>query len=112
MDEYEKEKKKLKAEKAEAHKKADAEDDNDEHDTENDATKKGKYKVKEEEITDPETGEKKKVTTYTGPRGGKFYYPDGKPKTPENKVYVHESVDITSMKYKKLKNYLLESLNK
>ena len=44
--------------------------------------------VKDEEITDPETGKKIKVKTHTGPRGGKFYYPDGKPKTPENKVYV------------------------
>lgn len=50
--------------------------------------KKSKYKEKEEEVTDPETGKKIKVTTYTGPRGGKFYYPDGKPKKPENKVYV------------------------
>jgi hypothetical protein len=42
-----------------------------------------------------------KVKTYTGPRGGKFYYPDGKPKTPENKVYV-ESLS--------LRDYLLECL--
>ena len=52
--------------------------------------------VKDEEIEvkDPKTGEKKKmkVKTYTGPQGGKFYYPDGKPKTPENKVYVQESL--------------------
>ena len=83
MADYEKAKKKLKAEK---HKELDAIDDSDEHDTENDATKKGKYEVKEEEVTDPETGKKIKVKTYKGPRGGKFYYPDSKPKTPENKV--------------------------
>ena len=53
-----------------------------------DEEKKSKYVEKEEEITDPETGKKIKVKTYTGPRGGKFYYPDGKPKTPENKIYV------------------------
>ena len=57
--------------------------------------------LKQEVIKDPKTGEKKKVTTHTGPRGGKFYYPDGKPKNPENKVYVHES----------LKNYLINKLN-
>lgn len=48
--------------------------------------------VKDEEITDPETGEKKKVKTHTGPRGGKFYYPEGKPHHPENRVYVKESL--------------------
>ena len=91
MAEYEKEKKKLKAEK---HKAMDDIDDKDEH-TDDDETKKGKYVVKDEEVTDPKTGEKIKVKTYTGPRGGKFYYPDGAPKKPENKVYVHESnVDI------------------
>ena len=57
--------------------------------------------LKQEEVKDPKTGEKKKGTTHTGPRGGKFYYPDGKPKTPENKVYVQES----------LKNYLINKLN-
>ena len=78
----------------------DAVDDNDEHDTEKDETKKGKYKVQDEEIEDPKTGKKIKVKTYTGPRGGKFYYPEGSPKTPENKVYV-ESISIL--------DYLLES---
>lgn len=73
--------------------KSDAVDDNDEHDTEKDETKKGKYKVKDEEIEDPKTGKKIKVKTYTGPRGGKFYYPEGSPKTPENKVYV-ESISV------------------
>ena len=82
-------------------KEKDAIDDNDAHDTEKDETKQGKYKVKDEEVTDPETGEKKKVKTYTGPRGGKFYYPDGKPKKPENKVYL-ESIT--------LQDYLSESL--
>jgi colicin import membrane protein len=97
-EEWEKKEKELTAAKNKA---MDAIDDNDEHDTENDETKKGKYKVKEEEITDPKTGEKKKVKTYTGPRGGKFYYPDGSPHTPEHKVYV-ESMSLV--------DYLLESL--
>lgn len=59
--------------------------------TVDDEKKKGKYTVKDEEITDPDTGKKIKIKTYTGPRGGKFYYPKGSPKKPENKVYVHES---------------------
>ena len=66
-----------------------------------DEEKKSKYVEKEEEITDSETGEKKKVKTYTGPRGGKFYYPDGKPKNPENKVY---------LEHLSLMDYLYESL--
>jgi hypothetical protein len=57
--------------------------------------------VKDEEITDPETGKKIKVKTHTGPRGGKFYYPDGKPKTPENKVY------LESKQYNGFSNYLM-----
>jgi colicin import membrane protein len=76
-----------------------------ETETEKEETEEGKYIVKDEEVTDPETGEKKKVKTYTGPRGGKFYYPDGKPKTPENKVYVTDSKQYTS-----LRNYLFEKL--
>ena len=108
MDEYDKAKKRLKAAK---NKDLDSIDDADEHDTEKDATKKGKYKVKEEEITDPKTGEKIKVTTYTGPRGGKFYYPDGKPKKPENKVYVHENVTYRITPFNRLRRYLLEQLN-
>lgn len=48
--------------------------------------------LKQETVKDPETGKKIKVTTHTGPRGGKFYYPDGKPKKPENRVYVKESL--------------------
>lgn len=107
-DEWETKEKELSADK---HKKLDEIDDRDEHDTENDATKKGKYKVKEEEIKDPKTGKKIKVTTYTGPRGGKFYYPDGKSKTPENKVYVRESIQSNLQKYNNLKCYLLEKLN-
>ena len=58
--------------------------------------------IKDEEIEDPKTGKKMKVKTYTGPRGGKFYYPEGKPKKPENKVYVENYIN--------LKNYLKESL--
>lgn len=91
---------KEKALSADKNKKMDDIDDNDEHDTEKDETKKGKYKVQDEEIEDPETGKKIKVKTYTGPRGGKFYYPEGSPKTPENKVYV-ESISFL--------DYLLES---
>lgn len=55
----------------------------------------------EEEITDPETGEKKKAVVHTGPRGGKYYYPDGKPKTPEHRVY---------LEHMSLVNFLIESL--
>lgn len=98
--------KKEKALRAQMHKDKDNVDDNDDHDTEKDETKNGKYEVKDEEITDPETGEKIKVKTYTGPRGGKFYYPKGKPKKPENKVYVHESI----RRYTSLTSYLLECL--
>ena len=89
-DEWTKEEKKLSAEK---NKKMDDIDDIDDH-TEEDDTKQGKYKVQDKEITDPKTGEKKKVKTYTGPRGGKFYYPDGAPKKPENKVYI-ENLSLT-----------------
>ena len=46
--------------------------------------------LKKEVVTDPETGKKKKVVTHTGPRGGKFYYPEGKPKNDEHKVYVQK----------------------
>lgn len=101
-DEWEKEEAKLSAQK---NKQLDAIDDNDEHDTEKDETKKGKYKVKDEEVTDPDTGKKIKVKTYTGPRGGKFYYPDGKPKTPDHKVYVE------SEQYNSLSNYLYKKFN-
>ena len=62
--------------------------------------------LNKEEVTDPETGKKIKVITHTGPRGGKFYYPKGKPKKPENKVYVNEN-----FKYTQLSNYLLNQLN-
>ena len=85
---------------AEKNKKQDDVDDNDDH-SDDDETKQGKYTVKDEEITDPKTGEKKKVKTYTGPRGGKFYYPDGAPKKPENKVY---------LEHLSLSDYLTESL--
>lgn len=97
-DEWADEEMKLSAKK---NKDLDSIDDKGEHDTEKDETKKGKYKVKEEEVKDPKTGEKIKVKTYTGPRGGKFYYPDGKPKTPENKVYV-ESLLLTDYLYESM----------
>ena len=87
-----KEKEDLENEWIEKQKKLDAEKnkqvDDIEDEGKSDEEKKSKYVEKEEEVTDPETGKKIKVKTYTGPRGGKFYYPDGKPKTPENKVYV------------------------
>lgn len=43
--------------------------------------------IRDEEITD-EHGNKKKVKMHVGPRGGKFYYPDGAPKDQEHRVYV------------------------
>ena len=46
--------------------------------------------LKQEEITDKD-GKKKKVTTHTGPRGGKFYWPDGVPKDAKHKVYIDRS---------------------
>ena len=58
--------------------------------------------LKQEEVTG-EDGKKIKVTTHTGPRGGKFYWPDGAPKDAEHKVYVKESV-------KSLTLFLKESL--
>lgn len=76
------------------YKKEKSKDSNDSKDVKKD--KDGNI-LKQEEVTDPKTGKKKKVTTHTGPRGGKFYYPEGKPKTAEHKVYVQES----------LKNYLI-----
>ena len=63
----------------------------------------GEYTVKDEEIED-ENGKKIKVKTYTGPRGGKFYYPEGKPHTPEHKVYVE------SIQKKSLSEYLMSQL--
>lgn len=59
---------------------------------------------KEAEVTDPDTGKKIKRVIHTGPKGGRFYYPDGKPKTPEHKVYVQES------KYSKLSDHLNKEL--
>lgn len=44
--------------------------------------------AKEEEVVDKETGKKVKRKVYTGPQGGRYYYPDGKPHTAEHKVYV------------------------
>lgn len=69
----------------------------------NDEVKKDKDGniLKQEEVTG-EDGKKIKVTTHTGPRGGKFYWPDGAPKDAEHKVYVKES--------KSLMQFLKESL--
>lgn len=61
-------------------------------------TNKDGYVEKEETIKDPKTGEKIKVKTYTGSRGGKFYYPEGKPKKPENRVYL-ESLTLSQFMY-------------
>ena len=94
----------------ERHKTLDAIDDKEDH-TSDDETKEGRYEVKDEEITDPKTGKKKTVKTYTGPRGGKFYYPDGKPRKPENKVYINESIERKLNTYSNLKRYLTEKLN-
>lgn len=73
---------------------------------ENDDVKKDKDGniLKQEKVKDPETGKKISVVTHTGPRGGKFYYPDGKPKNSENKVYVKEGIDISFQDY--IKNSL------
>ena len=62
--------------------------------------------LKQEEITDKE-GKKKKVTTHTGSRGGKFYYPDGAPKDAEHKVYIGKDGKVKECM--DLKDYLYES---
>lgn len=57
----------------------------------------------EAEVDDPENpGQKKKIKVvwHTGPRGGRYYYAPGKPKTDDHKVYEGSS----------LKKYLLEQL--
>lgn len=43
--------------------------------------------LKKEEITDTK-GKKISVTTHTGPRGGKFYFPKGSPHNDDHKVYI------------------------
>lgn len=93
-------------------------DDTDEEHTDKDETKEGRYTVKDEEITDPETGKKKTVKTYTGPRGGKFYYAEGKPRKPEYKIYLTKgkakpksgSSNESLNSYLSLKNFLRESI--
>lgn len=50
--------------------------------------------VKHEEVKDPDTGKKVKVVTHTGPRGGKFYWPEGSPKDDKHKVYVQENISL------------------
>lgn len=47
--------------------------------------------VKQETIKD-ENGKNVTVTTHTGPRGGKFYWPKGSPHDSDHKVYVSESL--------------------
>ena len=41
------------------------------------------------------------IVTYVSTSGYEFYYPDGKPKTPENKVYV-ESLSLTDYLYESM----------
>lgn len=65
--------------------------------------------LKKEKVVDKNTGKEIEVITHTGPRGGKFYYPDGKPKKPENRVYV-ESLEESIHRYKSLKMYMRSSL--
>ena len=62
--------------------------------------------LKQEEITDKD-GKKKKVTTHTGPRGGKFYYPDGAPKDAKHKVYIDKSGKVKECM--SLRDYLVEN---
>ena len=62
--------------------------------------------LKQEEITDKD-GKKKKVTTHTGPRGGKFYWPDGSPKDAEHKVYIGKDGKVKECM--DLRDYLCES---
>ena len=45
------------------------------------------------EITNKK-GEKEHVTTFTGPRGGRYYYPKGKSKKPENRVYLNKDGSV------------------
>lgn len=46
--------------------------------------------LKSEKIEDPKTGKKVKVVTHTGPRGGKFYWPEGSPKDDKHRVYIQK----------------------
>ncbi len=72
---------------------------------ENDDVKKDKDGniLKQEEVTG-EDGKKIKVTTHTGPKGGKFYWPDGVPKDNEHKVYVKESKSLIQFLKESLQN--------
>ena len=54
--------------------------------------------AKEEVVKDPKTGEKKKQKVYTGPRGGRYYYPEKSPHKPENKVYVESLSEYLTRK--------------
>lgn len=46
--------------------------------------------VKDMEVEDPETGKKVTRKVHIGPRGGKYYWPDGKPHDEKHKVYVNK----------------------
>ncbi len=77
--EYDKEAEKAKQE-------AEKKDSDDKKDDDVERDKDGNI-LKHEEVKDKD-GKKIKVVTHTGPRGGKFYWPDGAPKDAEHKVYV------------------------
>ena len=51
-------------------------------------------RIEDQEVTDKNTGKKIKVKMHVGPRGGKYYWPDGVPHDDEHKVYVDESINI------------------
>ena len=59
--------------------------------------------LSKEEVVDKETGKKKHVTIHTGPRGGRYYWPEGSPKDKDHKVYV-ESLSL----YEAIKRYLVK----
>ena len=64
--------------------------------------------LSQEEITDKD-GKKKKVTMHTGPRGGRFYYPDGAPKDEKHKVYVGKDGKVKESLYS-LADFIHESI--
>ena len=51
-------------------------------------------RIEDQEVTDKNTGKKIKVKMHVGPRGGKYYWPDGVPHDDEHKVYADESINI------------------
>lgn len=59
--------------------------------------------LSKEEVVDKATGKKKHVTIHTGPRGGRYYWPEGSPKDKDHKVYV-ESLSL----YEAIKSSLVK----